>query len=372
MNQKILLLGGTGAMGVYLRDSLRACGCDIIITSRQPGRDGTGIRYVLGNAHDKTFLQTVISETKPDAIVDFMIYRTEEFKDKLPVLLNGTGQYVFLSSYTVFADSSPLTESSPRLLDIVTDKEFLSQEVYPLFKAREENILRDAKIGNWTIVRPSITYSKTRFQFGCLEANTICYRALHGVPVVIAEPMLDKQTTLTWGGDVARLMARLILNPKAYGEDFNVVTAEHHSWREIADVYKRHIGLSYKAVPLEDYCRMVNPFQARYDRMVNRVMDNSKVLAVTNTAQSDFSSLDDALGMELEAFTKMPRYKSMNPLQHADMDRLLHVRVNLDGFSAEEKRNYRLRYSPLLRVAYFPVRACLKINRLFKGFARDR
>lgn len=57
---KILVLGGTGAMGTHLLDILSQHGADVTVTSRShSGVDGT-VRYLKGNAHDIGFLLPVL------------------------------------------------------------------------------------------------------------------------------------------------------------------------------------------------------------------------------------------------------------------------------------------------------------------------
>jgi len=218
---KILILGGTGAMGVYLVPELLNMGHDVYVTSRSARiSQSENLHYIQGDAHNNIFL-TKLLEEKYDAIIDFMVYTTDEFNRKCELFLSNTKHYIFLSTYRVFADSKePITEKSPRLLDVSTDSEFLKTDEYALTKARQENIVRNSKFNNWTIVRPTITYSKTRFQLGTLEADVVVFRSLCDCPVILPEEMLSKQTTMTWGGDVARMIAFLVLKQNAFSEDF--------------------------------------------------------------------------------------------------------------------------------------------------------
>ncbi len=55
-----------------------------------------------------------------DAIVDCMGYSTQKFNERYRMMLDNTSQYIFLSSYRVYADSKGLiTETTPRLLDVL-------------------------------------------------------------------------------------------------------------------------------------------------------------------------------------------------------------------------------------------------------------
>ena len=160
---KILVLGGTGAMGVDLVKILGERSENVTVTSRSERKsEFSNVEYVKGDAHDTTFLQALLTQ-KFDAIVDFMAYHTDEFKSRRDLLLGATDQYLFLSSSRIYANSkTPITEDSPRLLDVTTDKEYLKTDEYALAKARQENLLQESGKTNWTIIRPYITYSNQR------------------------------------------------------------------------------------------------------------------------------------------------------------------------------------------------------------------
>lgn len=165
MNKSILLLGGTGAMGNHLVQILNDGKHDVFVTSRSQRQNRLGVTYIQGNAHDDNFLDQVLNMKRWDVIVDFMIYNTSEFACRVNLLLDACKQYVFLSSSRVYADSKePITEQSPRLLDVCKDEEYLKTDEYALSKAREENVLFNSEYKNWTIIRPYITYSEIRLQ----------------------------------------------------------------------------------------------------------------------------------------------------------------------------------------------------------------
>ena len=349
MSKKILILVGTGAMGIYVTQyASQMPGCQVFVTSRSARPSAENVNYLCGNAHDISFLQQTLKQIKPDAVIDFMLWTTKEFETVCPVFLANTSQYLFVSSYRVFAEQNPLTENSPRLLDVCKDSAYLQTDEYALAKARQENILRQSGKTNWTIVRPSITFSTYRFQLGCLEASTVCFRSLHNLPVPIPSEMLDKQTTLTWAGDVAVLLCRLLFNPQAYGEDFNVVTAEHHTWREIAGYYHKFIGTKIQEISLQDYIDMLGvPWQTKYDRMFDRILDNRKVLAATGIKQTDFTTLEEGLKKELEQFMKKPKL-TPNMILNARMDRLSNTKTPLSNQTfANRVRYYLARYPKL-------------------------
>ena len=98
--------------------------------------DKPGIRYLKGNAKDLDFLEELLAQHF-DAIVDYMIYGTEEFRGYWERFLKNTDHYIFLSSYRVYADEDPvITERSPRLLDVSKNTVYLESDDYSLFKAQ--------------------------------------------------------------------------------------------------------------------------------------------------------------------------------------------------------------------------------------------
>lgn len=325
--KKILLLGGTGVIGQYVAQSCLKLGYEVTITSRSSRRTfQVGLKYLDGNALDFDWLRVQISNYRFDAIVDFMVYRTKDFRDRISFILDNTTQYIFLSSYRVFSDTGiePINERSPLLLDTCDDGNYLRTDEYALSKARQEYILRGCAKNNWTIVRPSITYGAGRFQLGNLEANLLLPRAKQGLPVVLPKEMMPLYTTMTWAGDVGRVIASLLFCGRALNDDFNVTASESYTWRDVSALYANIIGLVVREVSLVDYERLgLSPFQLKYDRLVNRVCNNDKSLSVTGIQASSFMSLEDGLQYELNQLNIMS--SSSFTRIHGCMDRILGI-----------------------------------------------
>ena len=294
--RRALLLGGTGAMGSHLTSLLAHDGWDVTVTSRSGRISGDpNVTYARGDAHDPAFLGDVISQGW-DVVVDFMVWSTGAFRDVRDLLLGSCRQYVFLSSYRVFANSPVIDERSPRLLDVSEDVEYLATDEYALAKARQEDLLRASERGNWTIVRPAITYSSGRLQLCTLECGEWLTMVLGGHPVPLPAEMLAKQTTMTWGGDVALMISRLMGLREALGEDYDVCTSRHRSWAEVVEIYRSLLPFEVQRVALSAFeWACGSPWQCRYDRMYDRVMNNSKVLVATGLSESDLTDLADGL-----------------------------------------------------------------------------
>lgn len=307
-------MGGTGAIGRHTVQSLVDEGYAVDVLALDSAASGNpNLRYMVGNGKDINFVKKLLEKEQYDGIIDYMIYLTPEFAERYRMFLENTGHYIFLSSYRVYGDApDAVTESTPRLLDVSEDKEFLSPcpfEDYSLYKARCENILNGSKYNNFTITRPSITYSEYRYQLTTLEAPLIIPRALSGRKIVVPEDAYSVNTTLTNAEDSGKLFAKLLFNPKAMRETYTVATSEHRTWGEIAELYTKYIGAEFVWVSKNDYLNVRSggngianrcKWQLDYDRLFNRTIDNSKILEATGLLQKDFVPLDIGLKTMLD------------------------------------------------------------------------
>lgn len=285
-NINILLLGGTGAIGKNLVEILgRQDDFHVVVTSRRKYNDTGNSEYIQGDAHDIEWLLKILQEREWDAIVDFMIYTTEEFRSRLGRLLGATKQYVYISSARVYADSEgrPLTENSSRLLDVCRDTVYLQTDEYALTKARQENLLIDHNRKNWTIIRPYITFNDSRLQLGVMEKEDWLIPALNNRPIVFSKDIAEHYTTMTDGYAVAKGIAAILTNPDALGEIFNIASSHSQKWLDILQWYLDAIFEIKGEKPQVYYSDIWNPsfggryYQWKYDRLFNRSFDNSKI-----------------------------------------------------------------------------------------------
>jgi nucleoside-diphosphate-sugar epimerase len=269
------------------------------------------VRHIEGNAFDKGFLTKLLSE-EFDGIVDFMNYSKFEFSDYYKLFLENTDHYIFLSSCRVYDDKEqPIKETSPRLLDSSDDEVLKASHDYCIYKAQSEDLLYASSYNNWSIVRPATTFSTMRLQLVTLEFKHCVARALMGKKVILPIQAKDKPATLSWGGDVAKMIARILFNDKAMREAYNVCSAEYRTWEEIADYYHDLVGLEAVWVDKEDYLKILSPelrtqirWQLEYARLFRRITDNSKVLALTGLKQEDMMPMYDGLKLEISNIPK--------------------------------------------------------------------
>jgi len=314
---RVLVLGGTGAMGVHLLKLLKKKDVTIYVTSRAKRIGNEQVKYIQGDAHSIDFLYPIL-EQGWDVIVDFMSYTTTSFLSRIDNILKATNQYIYLSSGRVYGNSEGfLKEESPRLLDISSDKKFLSTDEYSLAKARQEDILRNSKYQNWTIIRPYITYSEIRLQLGVLEKEEWLYRAINGRTIVLSKEIMQQCTTLTYAEDVARVIFKIIGKKDSLTEVFHVTTNEYVSWDSILRYYlqvlENHLGYRPKVL-LQDFNLFFETkpteYQIKYDRLFHRKFDNTKACEFTGI--TNFTLISDGIEKCLKEFLKAPRFNIMD------------------------------------------------------------
>lgn len=344
-------------MGMPLANILSKKGYSVFITSRSSREDLGNIHYLRGNALDDDFASVVLKSRKWYAIVDFMVYSTQKLKDRIEKLVGATDQYVFISSCRVFADEDDIiTEKSPRLLDVSEDTEYLKTDEYALRKAREENIVR--KHPNITIVRPSVTFNDRRLQLGVYEAEDWLGRILCDRTVVFSRDIASHITTMTYGEDVAKGIAGLIGNPKAIGEDFNIVTSENMTWGDVMQIYVDILNEKGFSPKIKIIDKALNlrikkwQYQVKYARLFNRRFDNSKIL-------------DAVPGLVFEDTKNQLRRCTENYLKKK------HNRINLSWVSILQDREAKelvsrkyfdspVKYLKYLTIMFLPYKLLLK------------
>ncbi len=304
--KKVLVLGATGAMGRYLLPELVKLGYIVTGVSLDDPAPMEGVTYIKGNCFDREFVTKLLAEGF-DAIVNFMIYAREPFCDWADLFLQNTDHYIFLSSCRVYDDrETPIKETSPRLLDTSEDEVLKASNDYCIHKAKAEDYLAASPYNNWTVIRPATTFSTMRLQLVTLEFPLCVGRALQGKKVVLPIEAKDKPATLSWGGDVGKMIALLLFKKEAMRETYNVCSAESRTWEEIAGYYHELVGLEAVWVDKEDYLAILDPkkpngvrWQLEYARLFRRITDNSKILALTGLKQEELMPMFDGLKLEI-------------------------------------------------------------------------
>lgn len=356
--KKVLILGGTGAMGKSLVELLDEKEVEIYVTSRKAHKSDR-VKYLCGNAHEMSFMSSILDLEEWDSIVDFMNYSMSEFEAVLDTVLPKTKQYIFISSARVYAPSdSVLKEDSSRLLDVCEDETYMSSNEYAIAKAKEENCLMNSVYKNWTIVRPSLTYNDNRLQFALWDKEGWLYRALQGRTIIFPKNMMDIKTTMSYGYDVAIAIAKLICNENALGEIIHIAGAKVVTWAEVLKIYtdavKQITGKEIKVKYVDDWEPLSKNigtyYQAKYARAISREFDSSKLYELVG--EMKFLSPQEGLTICVQKFLgDGSPFGYINWRTEAIYDRLTGEKTSLKEFhSNKSKIGYLLvRYIPFMK-----------------------
>ena len=327
---KILLLGGTGAIGKYLTELLVDKGHDLYVTSRKE-HSSKEIHYIKGNAHDIEFIKGVFdSNGSFDCIVDFMSYQTKEFSVRSKLLINSCRQYVFISTARVYSNGKgKITEETPRLLDVSTDRTFIRTDDYSITKAKQENFIKRHSPQNWTIIRPYITYGDNRFELCVHSKEDWLYRAISGRSIVFPNDIGEHLTTMTWGGDVAFTIESLLGREECLGQIYNITNKKSYTWNEVLNVYcdtlqKNGFQPQVVRVKKDVLTHSHNGrYQIMYDRLYDRSFNTQKIEKYVDV--NTFRDIKDQLAECLTSFLKEPKFNSINWMLQGYYDRVSKV-----------------------------------------------
>ncbi|HCF08265.1 MAG TPA: epimerase [Eubacterium sp.] len=309
--KRILLLGGTGAIGKsllkYLQDENHFI---VYVTSRKKIDNSGNIVYIQGDAHKENFLKSIFDNVKSiDVIVDFMVWSTDEFLKIYDLILRNCHRYVYLSSSRVYSDCDGyITENSPKLIDTEANKFFYKHDSYAVPKMQQERILNESNYANYTIIRPYITYGESRIPFLDCEKEIWLYRILHNRTLIISEDIIEKYTSMTIGNDCAKAIISIISSQKGEGESITISTSQNMKWKEVLNIFQdvfeeRHIIVKSKLIPKSVKAKNCD-FQTLYDRCYNRRFNIGKLEDYINS--TEFVRMEDGIRQALTSFLENP------------------------------------------------------------------
>lgn len=309
--KKYLLIAGGGTLGTYTAKELldKNNAVDVLCLEDKIS-ENENLCFHKANA-DYDYLTKFLADKYYDGVVNFIHYTDiEEYKKVHMLISKKTDHMIFLSSYRVYADMKhPITEDAPCLYDVLDDEEFLKNETYAVCKSKCEHFIREeSRTSNWTIVRPVISFSHRRFDI-VTENAQIMKRIENGETIYLPEETKNLTAGVDWAGNSGKIIANLLLTDKSLGEAYTISSAPNLTWGEVADLYVKLAGAKIKWVTAEEYLKtrpdlQREPFILKYDRMFDRKIDNSKVLAVTKLTKDDFKSIEYGIKVEIENLRK--------------------------------------------------------------------
>ena len=307
-NKKVLLIAGGGTLGEYVSEELLRLGASVEVICPEEKISKNDRLVYHRSLLSEELLTELFSKNHYDGIVNFIHYFEPSDYEKIhPLFIKNTDHLIFLSSYRVYADEQhPITETAPRLLDVMTDEYFLNNEKYAVSKARCEDYLREKCKGEpWTIVRPVISFSDKRLDLLLYSGTDILKFAEQKKELLLPITVKDNKAGLDWAGNSGKLIAHLLFKKDAIGEAFTVYSGQGLTWGEVAEKYESLTGVRIRWCSEKEFLKIMpenkrDPWIWSCDRIFNRDIDPSKILRVTGLSEKDFTTVEDGIKHELK------------------------------------------------------------------------
>ncbi len=249
---QILVIGGSRYMGLRLVWTLLARGHDVTTLNRGIHEDPFGSR--IGRLHaDRSspdFLK-VLAGTGFDAAIDFQAYSGDHAREVLAALGGRVGHYVLVSSGQVYLvregaarpPAAPLREDDypGEPMAAPADLADRAEWAYGVGKRDAEDVLRQAHQESgfpYTALRLPMVDGE-HDPSGRLEGYL--WRILDGGPVLLPDGG-DAPVRHVYSGDVARVVADLVGNPRTFGQAYNLCQDETPTLEQLVDLLADLMG----------------------------------------------------------------------------------------------------------------------------------
>lgn len=274
---KVLFIGGTGIISSAVSRLAIERGVELYLLNRGHSQRPTpeGAQVLQGDIREAASARAALGDRNFDAVVDWIAYTPEQIQADLDLFRGRTGQYVFISSASVY-------QTPPAILP-VTESTVLDNPVWTYSRnkiACEERLVRAYREEKFpiTIVRPSHTYDCTLLP---MEGGwTVVDRMLRGQKVIVHGDG-SSLWTLTHNTDFAKGFLPLLGNSHAIGDAFHITSDEWLTWNQIFEIVARAAGTEAEIVHVpSDLIHAYDPVWGvglLGDKSHSFVLDNSKI-----------------------------------------------------------------------------------------------
>ncbi len=365
---KILILGGSGILSTdFTKKAIREDN-EVYLFNRGKHQSiqDSRIHRILGDFRNESVeeLRKKIADISYDVVVDYLTFTPEHLEKSLAVLDGLYKQYIFISSATAYLKSD--------CNEIITEKSEVGNKSwdYAYNKYLCEKQLKTKPI-NYTIIRPYVTYGETRIPFPIIPNAqfTLLERIRHDKPVVVFEEG-KAICTLTSTKDFAEVLYRLLLNPKAYCEDFHITSPFSQTW---LDVYLELCRIIEKpphtiSASIEDIEKFFPEYKAVLlgDKGTNMLFDNSKVMNAIDNSYTFQIDIKKGLRESVDYYLNNSIMQSIDFKFDGECDYFAFQKTGrryamLDGAPADKKINY---YIMTNRITHWGVNMVRRIRSL--------
>ncbi len=242
-------------MGYHLVHKLLDQGHEITIFNRglTPDDFGYRVRRLKGDRTRPEEMKEALKNLEFEAVIDMIAYRGEESQKAVEIFLDRTGHYIHISSGAVYI----VTRNYPcPLQEEDFDREVIEEPKAPdnlwsygLGKRECELVLRQAyqeKGFPATIFRLPIVIGERDYT---LRAYSYFIRIRDGGPILMPDGGLNV-FTYVYQGDVIETIANNLLNPRTFGQAYNLAMEEIISLRSFVQTVAQIMGREIEMIDI--------------------------------------------------------------------------------------------------------------------------
>ena len=316
MAMNVLFIGGTGQISLSCVERAVAAGHRVSVFNRGladaslPG----SVEAISGDMRSADSY-AALGKRSFDVVCQFMVFTPEQMALDLATFAGRAGQYVFISSASVYqkpARHHVITERTPAINPYWD---------YSQRKIACEHMVQAARNLPWTIVRPSHTV-RTGLPTMMNEGDLVARRMLAGKPVLVCG---DGTTpwTLTRSADFAVPFVNLLGAKGALGEVFHITSDNAYTWNAIYSAIAAGLGVEADIVHVTTDTLV--KFQPAWegplmgDKTWAALFDNFKVKAIAG----DFSCAEPLDVVLAESIMHFKKRNAAGGHQDGEMDALM-------------------------------------------------
>jgi nucleoside-diphosphate-sugar epimerase len=226
-----LIVGGTGLISTGITKQLLALGAKVTMYNRglRQAVLPEGVRQIVGDRDDRKAFVQAFEQKRFDVVFDMICFTAEQAEDSVRAFRGRCEQFVFCSSAVTYGTKVP-----PHVL---VDERCPLQPACHYGRSKvacELEFRRAAEDGAFkvTIARLGHTYGPGSAMDDQQESDSGTWdRVVRGLPVLVAGDGLGLWQP-THRDDCGLFFAHAALNPRTYGEAYNVTRDEVFTWRD--------------------------------------------------------------------------------------------------------------------------------------------
>jgi len=241
MALNVLFVGGTGQISLPCVELALAAGHKVSVFNRGQRQEPLpkGVVSIVGDMQDPASYAQ-LGKQNWDVVAQFMVFTPEQMQRDIDVFTGKTGQYIFISSASVYRKNPYAYMTSEAKTPAVNPYWPYSQA-----KIACENLMKASRLP-WTNVRPSHT-TRSGLPTMLNEGDSVAYRMLAGKPVIVAGDG-TAIWTVTRSEDFAKPFVKLFGNKAALAEDFHITGDVGFTWDAIYASIAKGLGAEARIV----------------------------------------------------------------------------------------------------------------------------